>query len=361
MQTRVGHILIVDDDQLNRRILTKSLERDGHRATAVEDGVAALAALAEEPPDVVLLDIVMPGIDGIEVLERLKGDEALRHLPVIMISGLDDAESVVRCLEMGAEDFLPKPFDPAILRARINSGLNRKALYDLERERIRSIFARFLPEAVADDILARTDGEPRIEPESMTGSVLFGDLRGFTAFAEGRPVDEVIEALNRYLTLMTDAVLDQGGTLVSYMGDGLMAAFGAPVASEDHADLALAAARAMAGEKLSAFNGWLKGAGLTEGFRMGIGVNSGPVMSGSVGSSRRLDYTVIGDTTNTASRIEAMTKKVEYPVLFSEQTKDALHALPDDAVLVGEFDIRGRRSRITLWALDVDRMAGDGR
>ena len=114
--------------------------------------------LAEDPPDVVLLDLVMPGMDGMEVLERIKGDDALRHLPVIVISGMDDAESVVRCIEMGAEDFLPKPFDPVILRARVNAGLNRKLLHDLEQERVRSVFARFVPESVVAALLDRTNG-----------------------------------------------------------------------------------------------------------------------------------------------------------------------------------------------------------
>jgi adenylate cyclase len=352
---RTGHILVVDDDALNRRLLTATLAKEGIRTTSATDGAQALDAIREDPPDVVLLDIEMPGIDGFEVLERIKGDEAVRHLPVIMISGLGDTESVVRCLEIGADDFLPKPFDAAILRARVNAGLDKKALHDLERERVRDIFTRFLPEQMVDEVLARTDGDARIHPELLTGTVLFGDLRGFTRFAEGRPVGEVIEAINTYLTLMTDAVLDLGGTLVDYMGDGIMAAFGAPVASDDHADLALAAARAMAGEQLATFNAWLSAtAGVQEPIRMGIGVNSGPVVSGSVGSPRRLDYAVIGDTTNTASRIEAMTKELDRAVLFSEQTKDALHELPEDAVSLGEFEIRGRSAGIKLWALDVE-------
>jgi adenylate cyclase len=276
---------------------------------------------------------------------------------VIMISGLDDTESVVRCLEIGADDFLPKPFDPAILRARINAGLDRKALHDLERDRVRSIFTRFLPEPLVDEVLARSDGDARIEPELLTGTVLFGDLRGFTAFAEGRPVGEVIEVLNMYLTLMTDAVIDHGGTLIDYMGDGIMAAFGAPVANDHHADLALDAAREMAGEQLAVFNAWLNGTGIDTTFAMGIGINSGSVMSGSIGSPRRLDYTVIGDTTNTASRIEAMTKETEHAVLFSEATKDALHALPEDVVELGEFEVRGRRSSIKLWGLTIGDLA----
>ncbi len=262
MQRRTGHVLVVDDDALNRRLVTATLAREGLRTTSANDGAEALKAIGEDPPDVILLDIEMPGMDGFEVLEHIKSDEKLRHLPVIMISGLDDTESVVRCLEIGADDFLPKPFDAAILRARINAGLDRKALHDLEHERVRDIFMRFLPEAMVDEVLARTDGDARIRPELLTGTVLFGDLRGFTSYAEGRAVEEVIEAINTYLTLMTDAVLDHGGTIVDYMGDGIMAAFGAPVANDDHAELAIAAARAMAGEQLATFNAWLSATGV---------------------------------------------------------------------------------------------------
>ncbi len=347
----MGNILVIDDDPLNRRLLTASLERQGHRTSSAGDGESALAMLAEEPPDVVLLDLVMPGMDGMEVLERIKGDDALRHLPVIVISGVDDAESVVRCIEMGAEDFLPKPFDPVILRARVNAGLNRKRLHDLERERVRSVFARFLPESVAGALLDRTDGDATIPAESLTGTVLFGDLRGFTPFAEARPVDQVIEVLNRYQGLMTDAILDHGGTLVDYMGDGVMAAFGAPVPTDDHADQAVAAARSMATEQLGEFNAWLEASEIGEGFRMGIGLSSGPVMSGSVGSERRMDYAVIGDTVNTASRIEGLTKQTPHAVLLGEGTYASLRST-DGLVFVDEFEIRGRRSRIKVWGLE---------
>ena len=143
---------------MNRRLLTKHLENDGHRTTQFDNGFAALAAIRDDPPDLVLLDVEMPGLDGIEVLERLKLDAELRHVPVIMISGIDDTASIVRCIEAGAEDFLPKPFDPVILRARIASGLNRKRLGDLEQTRVRDVFARFLPEPIAAEILARSGG-----------------------------------------------------------------------------------------------------------------------------------------------------------------------------------------------------------
>lgn len=293
------------------------------------------------------------------MLRRIKDDPDLRHVPVIMISGVEDAESVVRCIEIGAEDFLPKPFDPVILRARLNAGLNRKLLHDLEQERVRHVFGRFLPESLVGEVLAKTEGEPMIGAELLTGTVLFADLRAFTTFAEARPVDQVIEVLNRYLGLMTDAILDNGGTLVAYMGDGVMAAFGAPVPSDDHADRAVAAGREMVTSKLPAFNRWLADQGIGDGFRMGVGINSGPLMSGSVGSSRRLDYTVIGDTVNTASRIEGLTKEVDFPVLISGETHASLRgAPPDDVEFIGEFEIRGKRSRIELWGLATDKETG---
>ena len=228
-----------------------------------------------------------PAWTGWRCWSASKADEQLRHLPVIVISGVDDAESVVRCIEMGAEDFLPKPFDPVILRARVNAGLNRKALHDLEQERVRSVFARFVPESLVGALLDRTDGGSTIPAESLTGTVLFGDLRGFTPFAESLPVDQVIDVLNHYLSLMTDAILDNGGTLVDYMGDGVMAAFGAPVPTQDHADRAVAAARSMLGEKLPAFNRWLAASGVGDGFRMGIGdeLRSGDVRQRRFGAT----------------------------------------------------------------------------
>jgi adenylate cyclase len=352
MQARSGHILVVDDDALNRRLLTKSLESDGHRTTDVDNGFAALSALEAEPPDLVLLDIVMPGLDGIEVLERMKADADLRQIPVIMISGVDDSESVVRCLESGAEDILPKPFDPAILRARIGAGLNRKRLSDLEQERVRNMFTRFLPEPIAAEMLTRSDGEPSIRAVRLWGTVMFVDLRGFTTFAESRPVEEVITVLNRYQGTMSDAVLDHGGTLVSYLGDGLMAVFGVPIESLDHADRAVAAAREMATGRLSDFNDWLRTEGIADGFRMGIGLNSGRVMSGTLGSERRIDYTVIGDTVNSAARIEQLTKQTGHAILLADQTRTNMTGATDGLVFVDEFEIRGKQSRIKLWTAD---------
>ena len=352
MQVDPGTILIVDDDPLNRRLLAKSLENDGHRTTQFDNGFAALAAIKEDQPDLVLLDVEMPGLDGIEVLERIKGDDELRHVPVIMISGIEDTASIVRCIEAGAEDFLPKPFDPVILRARIASGLNRKRLRDLERDRVRDVFTRFLPEPIAAEILARSGGQASIGAVRVWATVMFIDLRGFTTFAESRPVEQVIDVLNRFLGTMGDAVLDHGGTLVAYLGDGLMAAFGAPIEGLDHADRAVAAAREMAGDRLRDFNDWLRADGNGEGFRMGIGLNSGRVMSGTLGSERRIEYAVIGDTVNTAARVEQLTKQTGHSILVADQTRSNMTTGADGLTFVDEFEIRGRESRLKLWTAD---------
>jgi class 3 adenylate cyclase len=352
MQARPGHILIVDDDSLNRRLLTKHLDGDGHRTTEVDNGFAALSTIGSEQPDLVLLDIEMPGVDGIEVLERIKADEELRHIPVIMISGVDDTDSIVRCLQAGADDYLPKPFDPAILRARIGAGLDRKRLLDLEQERIRSAFTRFLPEPIAAEMLARSDGAPIIHAVRLWATVMFVDLRGFTAFAESRPVEQVIDVLHRYQQTMSDAVLDHGGTLVDYLGDGLYAVFGAPIESVDHADRAVAAAREMGGARLSDFNTWIRQEVEADGFRMGIGLNSGRVMSGTTGTDRRLDYAVIGDTVNTAARIEQLSKEAGHSILLADQTRTNMTGPTDGLTFVDEFEIRGKQSRIKLWTAD---------
>lgn len=357
MEARPGHIAIVDDDPLNRRLLAKHLEDDGHRIGQFDDGFSALAAFGTDPPDLVLMDIEMPGLDGIEVLERLKDDPQLRHTPVIMISGVEDTDSVVRCIEAGAEDFLPKPFDPVILRARIRSGLNRKRLADLEQERVRDVFTRFLPGPIAAEMLSRSAGSASIGAVRLWATVMFIDLRGFTTFAESRPAEQVIAVLGRYLGAMGDAVLDHGGTLVDFLGDGLMAVFGAPIEGVDHADRALAAARDMAGGRLAAFNDWLRAEDIWEGFRMGVGLNSGRVMSGTLGSERRIDYAVIGDTVNTASRIEQLTKQTGHAILLADQTRTNLTNGADALTFVDEFEIRGRESRIKLWTADARQEA----
>jgi adenylate cyclase len=346
-----GRVLVVDDDPLNRMLLTRSLEQEGHRVGSAASGQEALEILREKPFDVVLLDIVMPELDGISVLERLKRDPVLQHVPVIMISAVDEIDTVVRCIEMGSEDYLPKPFNPVLLRARINAALAKKRLHEVERERVREVFSRFVPEHVVDDVLERTDEDLRLGGSRGVGTVMFTDIREFTAFTERTPPDRVIDLLNEYFGEMIDAIFHHGGTLVGYLGDGLLAVFGAPIPLDDHADRALAAAREMLAVRLPRFNRRVRERTLGNGFEMGIGLNSGLFIAGNVGSARRLEYTVYGDTVNTASRIEGMTKTTRQSVLIADSTRQALLRPPSDLVHVGEFDVRGKQSSIRLWTI----------
>ena len=220
-----------------------------------------------------------------------------------------------------------------------------------ERQRVRDAFARFVPETVVEEVMERTDDDLRLGGVRREGTVLFADLRGFTAFAEALEPAQVVECLNRYLTEMSEAIMDHGGTLVAYMGDGIMAVFGAPIEQPDHADRALAATREMVFERLPRFNEWIRARGLGDGFRIGIGLNSGEVMSGQVGSKRRMEYTAIGDTTNTAARLEGMTKGTPHSVLIADSTKELLREAAAGLNFVGELDVRGRETTIRAWTL----------
>jgi adenylate cyclase len=222
----------------------------------------------------------------------------------------------------------------------------------LERAQVRATFARFVPESVVDDVLARANDDLRLGGVRRRTTVLFSDLRGFTSFSEPLEPDVVIDVLNHYLGSMSDAIMDEEGTLVCYMGDGIMAVFGAPLEQPDHADRALRVAREMTGPRLEQFNAWLREQGLsTGGFRMGVGLNTGWVMSGNVGSERRIEYTAVGDTTNTAARLEAMTKGTPYQIFVAESTRKALQQPPDDLQFFDDVMVRGRVVNLRVWGV----------
>jgi adenylate cyclase len=226
-----------------------------------------------------------------------------------------------------------------------------------ERQRVRDTFARFVPEQVVGEVLSRTDEDLRLGGRRLVVTVLFSDIRGFTTFSETRPPEEVLEILNRYHEEMTEAVMGHGGTLISFIGDGIMAVFGAPIEQPDHADRAMASALEMLAVRLPRFNEWMLERGVDEPFRIGIGLNSGPVMAGNIGSRRRLDYTAIGDTTNTAARLEGMTKGTPHALFLSDATREML---TEDVELafVDSMPVRGRAEEIKVWAPAAVAAAG---
>jgi adenylate cyclase len=220
-----------------------------------------------------------------------------------------------------------------------------------DRRRQRLIFTRFVPRDVVDDVIERTDDDLRLGAVRRDGTVIFTDLRGFTTFAERLEPEQVVAVVNQYLSEMTEAILGHGGTLVSYMGDGIMALFGAPLEQADHADRAVRAVRDMLRVRLPRFNRWLAANGFERSFRMGIGVNSGLVMSGNVGSLERMEYTALGDTTNTAARLEGMTKDTAHQALIADATRQRLKDDAADLIELGEAPVRGRSTGIKLWTL----------
>ena len=222
---------------------------------------------------------------------------------------------------------------------------------DRQRRRLRAEFERFVPAEVVGQVMDRVGDDQRLGGRRIYCTVMFADLRGFTAAAERMPPETVIEMLNRYLGEMSDAILDHGGTIVSYMGDGIMALFGAPLEQEDHADRAVAAAREMRDVRLPRFNAWCDGRVPGEGFRMGVGMASGPVMSGNVGSQRRMEYAAVGDTTNIASRLQSLTKETAAMVLIADSTRAALTGPVADLEAVGALDVRGRQVPAAVWTL----------
>ena len=338
---RGARLLVVDDNKVNRLLLTRSLELLGHRVAVAENGRAALDAMRREPFDLVLLDIEMPEMDGFQVLEQIRGDLALRDVPVIVTSSLEGLENVVRCIELGAEDYLTKPVNAVLLKARIGACLEKKRLRDQQKELVR----RFATPEVAQD-LQRSGfalGGKRIR-----ASVLFSDIRGFTPLAESQPPEETIELLNTYYTLMFDAISGHGGIVSQIAGDGLMAIFGAPVALANHCEAAVAAAREMV-DLIELFNAEQASAG-KPAIRIGVGIASGEMVAGYTGTSERATYTCIGDVVNVAARLEQHTKEAKRAILIDATTHENLHGAIA-AESLGSVDIRGKTRPVDIYSV----------
>ncbi len=310
-----GRMLIVDDNRVNRLLLTHALEQNGHRVSTAENGKIAMEMLREKSYDVILLDIDMPVMNGFEVLEALLSDNELRDLPVVMTSASDELDRVVKCIEMGAEDYLVKPLNPILLRARVNASLEKKRLRDQQRK----LFRTFATPEVAEQLLREGFS---LGGKYVTASVMFADIRSFTSLSEKQEPTETIELLNNYFALMFDAITGHHGTVNQMEGDGMMAIFGAPVFHERHHDHAVRAALEMI-DLLNVFNEQRAVQGRGQ-IRIGIGIATGRVIAGYTGTQHRATYTCVGDTVNIAARIEKHTKAAQQPILIDRATRDGL-------------------------------------
>jgi class 3 adenylate cyclase len=321
-------ILVVDDDPINRQMLTRLLEQDGYRVDTAADGHRGLEMLGADPFDIVLLDLVMPEIDGYEVLTRIKADDALKHLPVLMITAVDDVASAARCIEAGAEDYLAKPFDAVVLRARITASLSRKRMHDLEARHMADMarlnrrlearieeqmaelvrsgeLRRFLPNQVAESLLAGAlTPDDHFERRKVTA--LFADLVGFTDLSETLEPEELADVLNAYLREMTAVAVRHGGALDSFIGDGLMVIFGAPAAS-DEAVQALAAVQTAIGmrSRMRELAAEFSRRGIPGNLQIRAGINTGHCTVGVFGSEVMRAYKAVGFAVNIASRLQS--------------------------------------------------------
>ena len=344
-----GTILITDDNRVNRLLLGRGLEQDGHTVVFAEHGTQALDLLRGGQFDLMLLDVLMPELDGYGVLEELQRDQHLRDIPVIVTSSLDELDSVVRCLEMGAEDYLTKPVNPVLLNARINASLEKKRLRDQQRE----LISKFATKEVAEDLL--TSGFS-LGGKHVEASAMFCDIRSFTTIAEAQDPAETIELLNDYYTLMMDAIDGERGIVNQMEGDGLMAIFGAPLPRQDHRRAAVLAARQMI-EMIRLFNEEQAARGRAQ-IQIGVGIASGRVVAGYTGTQQRATYTCVGDTVNVAARLEAHTKVVKRPILIDEDTR---RGLGDDIAVEpqGEVLMKGKTKPISVYAVLVESLVAE--
>jgi adenylate cyclase len=350
-------LLVVDDNEDNRYTLTRRLKREGYaNLTTANDGRQALDLLQSRTFDLVLLDIMMPGLNGYQVLEHLKADAALRHIPVIMISAVEDMASVVRCIELGAEDYLPKPFDATLLRARVGASLEKKVLRDevsewnkkLEQRvqeqltqldrlgRLKSFFSPQLAESIIN-----SGGEDLLRPHRREVVVAFLDLRGFTAFTDSSEPDEVMSVLAEYHRVMGQLVLAHEGTLERFAGDGMMVFFNDPIPLANPSANAVRMALAMQEDFAPLRAAWKK-----RGYDLdlGIGIAQGYATLGAIGFEGRLDYACIGSVSNLAARLCGEAKPGQ--VLISQR------GMLDELVKVepvGEITLKGFQRSSTIY------------
>ncbi|MGF1493461.1 MAG: adenylate/guanylate cyclase domain-containing protein [Microcoleaceae cyanobacterium] len=298
MDVESGYVLIVDDNELNRDLLARRVKREGYQVRLAVDGFEALKMMQADEPDLVLLDIMMPQINGYEVLENMKQDTRLRQIPVVMISAVNDIESVIRCIELGADDYLPKPFNPILLKARINACLEKKRyLKQLAAEQARSeqLLFNIFPKVIAERL---KQGEETIADSFDDVTVLFGDIANFTELSASLAPAELVDVLGQIFSTFDDLADKHQLEKIKTLGDAYMVVGGLPVPRLDHVEAIANMALDMR-QVIGKFS--LKPG---EPLSIRIGINTGPVEAGVIGTKKKT-YDLWGDTVNTANRMES--------------------------------------------------------
>ncbi len=305
-----GLLLVVDDEADNRATLSRALRALGHRVEEAADGQTALQLIQQRHIDLVLLDIRMPGMDGYEVLRRIRSDPRRLHLPVMMISGLDESAHTVHCIQAGAEDFLPKPVDHVLLRARVNSLLHRRQLRVRELE-------QFFPAEVAWQLI----DQPELlqQGQETDISVLFCDIRNYSGISRRLGPAATIKWVSAVMEALTSCVIDSHGVVVDFAGDELFAMWGAPAKQPDHAVMACQTGLKLLGLREHLNREWKER--IQAEIAFGVGINSGVAWVGNSGTKRKFKYGPSGDTVNLGSRVQGATKYLKAPLIISEETR----------------------------------------
>ena len=305
LATLTGNLLVVDDNEDNRIVLARRLEKQGYRIFSAENGREALEALEKQDFDLILLDIMMPEMNGYQVLESLKADHRLRSVPVIVISAVDELDSVVRCIELGAEDYLTKPFNRVVLRARIGAILEKKQLRDQEQETLRllevereksdRLLASILPLPIADRL---KQNHNTIADSYDDVTVLFADIADFTRHVADMDPEEIVDLLGAIFGEFDSLTVKYGLEKIKTVGDAYMAVGGLPNRMDCHNQAVASMALDMM-ERIRRFS-----PGTHDPMSMRIGIHAGPVVAGVIGTNRFI-YDLWGDTVNVASRMES--------------------------------------------------------
>ncbi|MCP4336083.1 MAG: adenylate/guanylate cyclase domain-containing response regulator [Gammaproteobacteria bacterium] len=339
-----AQLLVVDDNEDNLYILKQRLQREGYRnIQQAVDGVGAMEILTSGGIDLVLLDVLMPEMDGYQVLKKIRNDPELHNIPVIMISAVNEIETVVRCIEAGAEDYLQKPFNTVLLRARVQACLEKKRLNDetiRQLRIIRSVFGKYVPESIVDSIIS---GGGNIEPMQSMATILYTDIADFTRICESMRPEHVVDMLNAYFESVIAVITRHGGIVNQLQGDAMLVTYNIPIADPQHADKAIQTAIEIQHTVIRE-----KFAGITLATR--IGINSGNIFAGNVGTGERMNYTVHGDAVNLAARLERLNKDNDTQVLISGDCVQLLTAKhPIEAM--GSMAIRGKSTLVEIYRL----------
>jgi adenylate cyclase len=343
-----SRILVVDDNASNRDLLSRRLQRQGHTVLRAEDGTIALALVEKEAFDLVLLDLMMPGISGYDVLALLKSDPRFREIPVIMISALSELDSIVRCIEAGADDYLAKPFDPTLLRARVGSSLEKKHMRDREREMVEALriekerSEQLLLNILPKGIVARLNsGETVIADQLSNVTILFADLIAFTKLSSRLSAGDLVRLLNGLFSDFDRLALDLGVEKIKTVGDAYMAAGGLPEPRVDHAIVVAEMALAMI-ETVERIN-----CELPTPLQMRIGIHSGDVVAGVIGTHKFV-YDIWGDAVNIASRMEShsLPNRIQISAATRGHLRERFRLEPH-----GSIDIKGKGPMETYFLL----------